>query len=378
MVGTIASIAPVLGPVIGGAITDTLSWHWLFYVNLLPGAAVTALVLLLVDIDRPDISLLRGADYAGMALLAVTLGSLEYVLEEGARWNWLSDPTIRHLTWLAALAGTAFVIRSLTTANPVVELRALGNRNFAIGCVLSFVTGIGMFSTIYLTPLFLAYVRGLSAWQIGVAIFSTGVASVVGVPVYVTLGRFVDLRWLMGFGLALFGLAMWQFSYITHDWGGAQLLLPQVLRGFPQVFAVAPSVTLGLGSLPPARLKYASGLFNMMRNLGGAVGIALCGAMLNDRTALHFTAIADGLTPANLAMTRLLSGLTAHFLPLLGSAPAARLAARTRLRGLAWREASTLAYADTFRALSIACALALLLVPLLRRVAPAPTPQPGH
>ena len=100
------------------------------------------------------------------------------------------------------------------------------------------------------------------------------------------------MRWLMMFGLASFGLAMWSFSFITHDWGAGELLVPQILRGFPQVFAVAPAVTLGLGSLPPERLKYASGLFNMMRNLGGAVGIAVCGAIINDQTNLHFDAIA--------------------------------------------------------------------------------------
>src|SRR6516164_818976 len=131
-----------------------------------------------------------------------------------------------------------------------------------------FVTGIGIFSTIYLTPLFLGYVRGFSAWQTGIAIFSTGAASLAGVPAYILLAKRFDTRWLMMFGLALFGLSMWSFSFITSEWSGGELLLPQLLRGFPQVFAVAPAVTLGLGSLPPERLKYASGLFNMMRNLG--------------------------------------------------------------------------------------------------------------
>ncbi|HEV2299934.1 MAG TPA: DHA2 family efflux MFS transporter permease subunit, partial [Stellaceae bacterium] len=239
VVGTIASIAPILGPVVGGWITDALGWHWLFYVNLLPGAAVTILVALLVRIDEPDPKLLKDADYPGIALMAVALGTLEYVLEEGSRWNWFDDRTIRDCAWIAAVAGVLFVVRSLTVARPVVDLRALENRNFAVGCFLSFVTGIGIFSTIYLTPLFLGYVRGFSAWQTGVAIFSTGVASLVGVPVYIFLARKLDTRWLMMFGLALFGLSMWSFTFITHDWGGGELFLPQILRGFPQVFAVA-------------------------------------------------------------------------------------------------------------------------------------------
>ena len=197
---------------------------------------------------------------------------------------------------ISAVSGLLFIARSLTFPRPVVDLRALGNRNFTIGCILSFITGVGIFATIYLTPLFLGYVQGFDAWQTGTAIFSTGAASLVGVPIYIALAKRFDTRWLMMFGLASFGLAMWSYSFITHEWGGDQLLLPQVLRGLPQVFAVAPSVTLGLGSLPPARLKYASGLFNMMRNLGGAVGIAVSGAILNNRTNFHFDAIASHLS----------------------------------------------------------------------------------
>jgi hypothetical protein len=194
---------------------------------------------LLIKIDEPDLSLLKEADYLGITLMAVALGTPEYVLEEGSRWNWFDDATIRNCAWIAAIAGVSFVIRSLTFARPVVDLRALKNRNFAVGGFLSFVTGIGIFSTIYLTPLFLGYVRGFSAWQTGTAIFSTGAASLVGTPVYVLLARKFDTRWLMTFGLALFGVSMWAFSYITSDWSGSELLVPQLLRGFPQVFAVA-------------------------------------------------------------------------------------------------------------------------------------------
>jgi len=325
VVGTIASIAPTLGPVIGGWITDTLDWHWLFYINLVPGIAVTLAVPVLVKIDHPDLSLLKGADYPGILLMALTLGNLEYVLEEGARWNWFDDATIT-------------------------------------GCA------IGIFSTIYLTPLFLGYVRGFSAWQTGVAIFSTGAASLAGVPVYVALGKRLDLRWLMMFGLACFGLSMWSFSFITHDWGAAQLLVPQLLRGFPQVFAVAPSVTLGLGSLPMDRLKYASGLFNMMRNLGGAVGIAVCGAILNIRTNLHFHDIASTLTPANHPMEDMVHGLTQRYAATMGASSDGHLAALKHLWQLAYREASTMAYADAFQAVMVAFVVATLFVPLLRRV----------
>jgi DHA2 family multidrug resistance protein len=176
----------------------------------------------------------------------------------------------------------------------------------------------------------------------------------------------------MMFGLACFAASMWSFSWITHDWGAAELLVPQILRGFPQVFAVAPSVTLGLGSLPPERLKYASGLFNMMRNLGGAVGIAICGAILNNRTNLHFLDIASNLTPANGAMDRLVGDMTVRYGAALGGPEAGHLAALKQLWHLAWREAATMAYADAFLAIMAAFIVAILLVPMLRKVAPTP------
>jgi DHA2 family multidrug resistance protein len=170
---------------------------------------------------------------------------------------------------------------------------------------------------------------------------------------------------------------MWAFTYITSDWGGNELLLPQILRGFPQVFAVAPAVTLGLGSLPPERLKYASGLFNMMRNLGGAVGIAVCGAVLNDQTNLHFVNIAATLNPANSAMNTLLTHLGTRLSGVLGSAPAGHLAALEQLRAVAYREASTMAYADAFRTIMVAFLLTAPLVLLLRKVTPPKAPAPG-
>jgi len=379
VVGTIASIAPTLGPVIGGWITDALDWHWLFYINLVPGLAITALVPLLVRIDRPDLSLLRTADFPGIALLAAGLGTLEYVLEEGTRWNWFSDARIRDCAWIAGISLSLFVARSLSVANPVVDLRALGNRNFALGCILSFITGIGIFTTIYLTPLFLGYTRGFSAWQTGTAIFSTGVASLLGTPVYILLARRFDGRWLMMFGLACFGLAMWSYSCITSLWGAGQFLLPQLLRGFPQVFAVAPSVNLGLGSLPPERLKYASGLFNMMRNLGGAVGIAASAAIINDQTNFHFQQIAAHLNPANGAMGRYVAATAQRY----GARPlgeqVGQQAALEHLWHLAYREASTLAFADAFRAIMLAFVVATLLVPLMRKVAAPKSAAPaGH
>jgi MFS transporter, DHA2 family, multidrug resistance protein len=369
-IGCLSSLAPTLGPTVGGWITDNYTWHWLFFVNLAPGLFVAFAVPALVRIDRPNPSLLRGADYFGMALMAVFLGCLEYTLEEGPRWDWFGDKTIRTTASIAAITGLAFIWRSLVHENPVVDLRALKSRNFALGSFFSFVTGIGIFSTIFLTPLFLARVRGFSALQIGLAVFSTGVFQVMGIPIYAFLARRVDLRWLMMAGLAGFAASMWNFAPITHEWGWRELLVPQAFRGFSQQFAVAPVVTLTLGSLPPSRLKHASGLFNLMRNLGGAIGIAACGTILNDRANLHFLRLAEHLNATNAAMTEWLQNQTAANLAYFGDAPHAHVAALEQLWSLTWREAQTETYADAFLAIGLCFVIATLMVPLMRKVMP--------
>ncbi|MBV8047910.1 MAG: DHA2 family efflux MFS transporter permease subunit [Paludibacterium sp.] len=374
-IGALASLAPTFGPVVGGWITDHYSWPWLFFVNLAPGIFVTVMVPLLVHIDQPDFSLLRGADYPGMVLLALWLGCLEYVLEEGPRLDWFGDRAILTCAWISGLSGIAFLYRSLTYAQPVVDLRALKNRNFALGCFFSFVTGIGMFATIYLTPLFLGEVRGYSALQIGSAVFSTGVFQILSIPVYALLANRVDLRRLMMFGLACFALSMWRFAPLTHDWGAAQLLLPQALRGIGQQFAIPPIVTLSLGSLPMARLKLASGLFNLMRNLGGAIGIAVCATLLNNRTNLHFYRLAEHLAAPNEAMNGWVQTMAGQAQALTGDAALSGAAALRQLGALALREARTMAFADCFLAVMVCLLLATLMVPLMRKAPPSQGPS---
>jgi len=366
-VGSLASLAPTLGPTVGGWITDNYSWHWLFFINLVPGIFVAVVVPMLVRIDKPNLALLRGADYLGMGLMALFLGCLEYTLEEGPRWDWFGDPTIRATAWIAALSGVAFVWRSLTYANPIVDLRALKSRNFSLGCFFSFVAGIGIFTTIYLTPIFLGRVRGFSAQEVGQAVFTTGIFQLLAIPFYTYCARRIDLRWLLMAGLACFAVGIWNFSPITHDWGWRELLLPQAFRGFAQQFAVAPAVTLTLGGLAPERLKLASGLFNLMRNLGGALGIAACGTLLNDRTNLHFLRLAEHLNSASPATVDLINSASSRFATQFSSDTAhGNVLALQRLWSLTYREALTQTFSDAFFLISICFVVATLLVPLMR------------
>jgi len=375
-VSAAAGVAPTLGPVVGGWITDGWSWHWLFYINILPGLLVTVLVPSLVRIDKPDLKLLRGADYLGIILMAVCLGCLDYVLEEGARWDWFGDDTIKTCAWISGLAGVAFIIRSLTHSRPIVDLRAFTNRNFALGCWFSFVTGVGIFGLIYLTPLFLGRVRGFIAWQIGGAILSAGLFQLAAIPLYALVANRVDLRWLLMFGLGCFGMSMWLFTSMMNQWGWEEMLLPLAFRGLATPFAMASTVTLTLGGLPPDRLKTASGLYTLMRSLGGAIGIATCGTILNDRTNLHFLRIAEHLNAANAQVMNQLRSLTARYALAWGDSLTSQAAALKKLWLLAYREAQVQAFADAYFIIAACFAASLIMVPFMHKVAPPGAPAP--
>ena len=190
------------------------------------------------------------------------------------------------------------------------------------------------------------------------------------------LARRIDLRWLMMFGLGCFTLSMWNFTPITHDWGWRELLLPQALRGFAQQFAVAPTVTLTLGGLAPDKLKLASGLFNLMRTLGGAIGIAGCGTILNDRLNLHFLRLAEHLNATNQSMVALMDRTTvANTLVAGGNGVLGHEMALSRLWQLTMREALTLTFSDAFLVIMVCFTVATLMVPLMRKVAPPKAPS---
>ncbi|HCM7874207.1 TPA: MFS transporter [Klebsiella quasipneumoniae] len=267
--------------------------------------------------------------------------------------RWLFAASAAGFTLMSLLCGWAWNIQSM------IAFRAL--QGLAGGSMIPLV-----FTTAF--AFFQGKQRVIAAATIGgLAVFSTGLFQVMSIPFYSWLANRVDLRWLLMAGLIGFAVSMYSFVPITHDWGADQLLLPQAFRGLAQQFAVAPTVTLTLGSLPPARLKLASGLFNLMRNLGGAIGIALCGTVLNDRTNLHYSRLADHLNNANLAMSDFVQRSAANFTVQGISPDAAQTAALKNLSALALREARTQAFSDAFYLIMMGFLLAALLVPLMKK-----------
>lgn len=375
MIGLVATLAPTIGPTVGGYLTDLMSWHWLFLVNVVPGILVTISTAILVDFDKPDLSLLRRFDWFGLATMAGFLGCLEYVLEEGPNHDWLQDEAVFVCALICAVCALLFFWRVFSARDPIVDLRAFSDRNFASGCVASFIMGIGLYGLTYLYPVYLARVRGYSALMIGETMFVSGLCMFATAPI---AGRFsgkVDPRILMAIGFGGFAAGTWIVTGLTKDWDFWELLWPQVLRGCSLMLCMIPINNIALGTLPPARMKNASGLYNLTRNLGGAVGLALINTLLNDRWDLHLTRLHERFTWSHPPALERLDAIQRGFADYGSAAPAMALKAMSntvRIQGL------VMAFEDVFLVLTLLFLAMACAVPLIRRPRAGAGAAGGH
>jgi DHA2 family multidrug resistance protein len=373
VVGLIATLAPTIGPTVGGYVTDALSWHWLFFVNIVPGTMVTAATWLLVDFDKPELSLLENFDWWGLLSMAGFLGPLEYVLEEGPRYDWFDDTTITVVALVSGLSAVIFFARVLTTRAPIVDLRAFINRNFAVGSLFSFVLGIGLYGLTYIYPVYLAEIRGYDALMIGDTMFVSGLAMFLTAPIAGQLSQRLDPRYVLMAGFVLFAVGTWQMTFVTKDWDFWQIFWPQIFRGVGLMFSIVPVTNTALGTLPPERVKNASGLFNLMRNLGGAIGLAAINTALNDRMDLHLTRLHTEVNWAREPARETLQRLTAHF-----QGSDAQLMAIKEMMGMVRQQAAVMSFADVFLMLTVLFLALAALGIFMKRPAPAAAAAGGH
>ncbi|MCA1909188.1 MAG: DHA2 family efflux MFS transporter permease subunit [Magnetospirillum sp.] len=366
LIGLVATMAPTIGPTLGGWLTESLSWHWLFLINVVPGLIVAALVGSFVHVDKPRLDMLKGFDLAGILLVGAFLGSLQYILEEGPGDDWFDEPKIVAMTLFCAVAGMAFLWRELTTPHPVVDVRAFHDRNFAVGCLYSFIIGIGLYGSVYVIPLYLGRVRGYSALEIGVTMMVTGMFQFLSAPLAGAMAKKLDLRVMLGLGLSLFGTGLWLNHYLTSQWGYWEMFLPQAVRGLALMFCFVPINAVALGHLKPAEVQNASGLYNLMRNLGGAIGLAAITTFLRERTDLHMVRLSESLTPDNLEAVTRLSDISARVATLLPGDP--DQAALKILFNLTKQQASTMAFGDILMSMSLVFLVGLVLMPLVHKV----------
>ena len=373
IIGLVATLAPTIGPTVGGLITDAMSWHWLFFINIVPGIGITVGVLTLVDFDEPNFELLDRFDWFGLIAMAGFLGSLEYVLEEGPQYEWLQDTSVAVFAWVCGLSAIAFFYRVLTAEEPIVDIRAFTDRNFGIGCLISFCVGIGLYGLTYMYPRYLAEVRGYSALMIGETMFVSGITMFLMAPVVGRLMQKVDLRLIIAAGLVIFALGSYQMTWITREYDFYELLLPQILRGIGMMMAMVPTNNIALGTLEPHLVKNASGLFNLTRNLGGAVGLAVINQVLNERTDLHISRLQERVTWGNPDAVETLNQYTQRLHGMGDSA----LMALKQLSQLVHRQAVVMGYGDAFFMLTFFY-LGLSVMVILLKKPTFTSPEPTH
>jgi DHA2 family multidrug resistance protein len=303
LAGVLAVLAPTIGPVVGGWITATFSWHWLFLINIAPGLVAASGATLLLPREPVRAGLWRVLDGVALALMALALAALEIGLKEAPGRGWRA-PLVLALLATSAAAGTAFAIRSVRRRPPIVDLRLLRHREAAVGCLLSFVLGIGLFGSVYMMPVFLAFVRGHGALEIGEIMLVTGLAQLLTAPIAVALERRLDPRLLAAFGFAVFGIGLGMSARQTTQTDFAEMLWPQIVRGGAIMFCLLPPTRMALGRLPTGEVPDASGLFNLMRNLGGAIGLALIDTVIYGRTPDHVATIVARLTAGDTATAK--------------------------------------------------------------------------
>lgn len=363
IVGMIAVLAPTLGPTVGGLITEYINWRWIFFINVVPGIAVTVLIASFLRVDRADPSMFRRIDWMHLASMAVFLAGLEYVLEEGPRLDWFGDSRIMVSAWLSFVGLVVFLERSVFSRTPIVKLSPFRRPTFAFACAFNLVIGFGLFASIYLIPVYLGRVRGFNSLQIGTTVFVVGVAQILSTVIAARLSERVDRRLVIGAGLPLFAFSLWLTSQATSQWGFGELLWPQIVRGLSIMLCIVPSVGMALSGFEGAELRYASGLFNLMRNLGGAIGIAVVNTWLQDNARIAAARFGEALGrdahTANDAVVALAQQLTAATPdPLLALQQAQALISR-----VVAQQSLTIAFDDVFRLMCWMFLAALLLVP---------------
>lgn len=364
MAGVAALLAPTLGPLLGGWLTQTQSWHWIFLINILPGVIVVLTVLLALKAEDADIGALKRLDYPTLLLFAIFLAGLQWLLSEGPRQHWQGGSVLGLSALCAAACGWG-IHRALSVAHPFVHLSRFRHRGFALGCGLSFVLGVGLYGSVYLLAIFLGLVRGHTPLAIGMILVVSGGAQLITAPVAAWAETRADARLLTAFGFALFGLGLIANGFTTTTSDFDALFWPQVMRGLAVLFCLLPATRLALDMWPQDQVAEASGLFNLMRNLGGAIGIAAIDTILNERTPGHVAALVARLQAGD-PKAAVLAGLPTQLFHNRPMGPVDPIT-QTLIEPMVRRAALTQSCNEAWWILGGLFLLALLLLPAMRR-----------
>jgi DHA2 family multidrug resistance protein len=367
-------VAPILGPVLGGWLTDNYSWRWVFYINIPVGIASIVMTKLFI-FDPPYIKETgRRVDYWGIGMLAVGIGALQFVLDKGQQDDWFSSSLITTLAIVSAVTLIALVFHELYTTDPIVDLRVFKVRSYAVGVFLMAVVGFVLYGSMVILPVMLQTLLGYPPLQAGIAMAPRGVGAFFMMPITgLIIGRF-DPRKLLATGLTIGAFTLLWLSQLNLQAGYWDIFWPQLLQGAGMSLLFVPLTTVAMDAIPRERMGNATSLFNLMRNVGGSIGIAMTGTMLSRRQQAAGSLFGSNLTPFNPTSQNLFTQTRAAFMAAGADVVTATNRAYAALAGMVQRQAAMVSFVGLFQLLGVMFLLLLPLVLLMKRPKGAPPP----
>jgi DHA2 family multidrug resistance protein len=353
----IMTLAPTVGPTLGGHITEWMGWRWLFFINVPPGLLVLFLVGRYGGFDKGDPTLARKVDWIGVGTMTIFLLSAQYVFEEGAG-KWFADDKILWLTVTAVIAGVTFIWRTLTIEHPILSFKPFTDRNFALGLSLNVLNSVALFGGSFVMPLFLSQVLGYSSAQVGATMLVSGLVMFVGAPIAGRLIDRIDARLAIIAGMSITAYGTYLGVQMNPNWGFAEFALFQFIRSAGMIVATIGMMQMTFVTLPVAMMKDASSLLNVIRNVGGAIGLAICSSVMTSHTAAHYNELTSLVNSASWASQDLMNGLSAMMQE--SGTPDPEGAGRKAFSLMLHRQAVTLGFNDAFGFLTASSALAMV------------------
>lgn len=373
------TFAPAIGPTIGGYLTENYGWQTIFFINIIPSAIMIVALWFTLEREKMQIGLLREGDWAGIMTMAIGLSALQTLLEEGNKNDWFGSPYIVKLAVVAAVFLALFVWLELTVRKPLVDLRLLRNRNFGIGTIANMLVGFALFGTVFVLPQYLGQVQRYNAEQIGFVLAWTGLPQLLLIPLVPRLMTKFDVRYIAMLGIALFAVSCFMNIEMSLDYSGDQFFWPNVVRAIGQALLLTPLATIATLDIAPKDAANASGLFNMLRNLAGAVGTASLATIVTKREQFHSNIIGQSVTTFRDDVRQRLDDLTHYFMSHgVSDAALAHHKAIVALGQTVKRQALVMAYSDTFAVIGVMLAIAAVVLLFARKATSTSSAAGAH
>ncbi|MET0406741.1 MAG: DHA2 family efflux MFS transporter permease subunit [Hyphomicrobium sp.] len=373
------TFAPAIGPTIGGYLTENYGWQKIFFINAVPSAIMIIALFFTLEKEKMQLGLLKEGDWAGIVTMAIGLSSLQTMLEEGNKDDWFGSPFIVKLTVTAVVFLIAFVWIELVVKKPLVDLRLLKDRNFGIGTIANMLVGFALFGTVYVLPQYLAQVQGYNAEQIGNVLAWTGLPQLLIIPFVPRLMKSFDLRYIGVLGIALFAASCFMNTEMSLNYSGDQLFVPNIVRAVGQALILTPLTAIATAQIAPKDAANASGLFNMLRNLAGAVGTASLETIITKREQFHSNIIGQSVNLYRDDVRQRIDEMTNYFLAHGVSDPAfAKHQAIVALGGIVKRQSLIMGFSDTFAVIGVMLSIAAVALLFARKAQPGAGASGAH